>query len=77
MRAIAGAPLRANDHRADHLRATLSTAPDGNLVATPFPRQDSAMLSLLSEADCLLLRPPHASAAALGDAVEIILLKLT
>jgi molybdopterin molybdotransferase len=77
MRAIAGAPLRANDHRADHLRATLSTAPDGTLVATPFTRQDSAMLSLLSEADCLLLRPPHATAAALGDAVEIILLKLT
>jgi molybdopterin molybdotransferase len=73
--AIAGAPLRPNDHRADHLRAALSTGPDGTLIATPFPRQDSAMLSLLSQADCLLLRPPHARAAAQGEAVEIILLQ--
>jgi molybdopterin molybdotransferase len=75
MSAIARAPLRANDHRADHLRATLSRTSDGTLVATPFPRQDSAMLSLLTQADCLLLRPPHAPAAARGDVVEIISLR--
>jgi molybdopterin molybdotransferase len=72
--ARAGAPLRANDHRADHLRASLSHAPDGQLVATPFPKQDSAMLSLLSQAECLILRPPHAAPVEPGAPIEIILL---
>src|SRR4051794_23629914 len=35
--AVAGAALRANDHRADHLRATVSTDSQGRIVATPFP----------------------------------------
>ena len=40
--ALAGAPIRANDHRADHLRATLRQNDSGALEATPFARQDSA-----------------------------------
>jgi molybdopterin molybdotransferase len=72
--AVAGAAIKANDHRADHLRATLSWDAAGRLVATPFPRQDSAMLSLLSEADCLVLRAAHAPALGAGEAVEVILL---
>ena len=55
--ASAGAALRANDHRADHLRATLA-GEDGALVATAFARQDSGQLSVLAAADCLILRPP-------------------
>jgi molybdopterin molybdotransferase len=70
--ARAGAPIRANDHRADHLRATLGRDPDGSLVATPFPKQDSAMLSLLSQAECLILRPPHAAPVEPGAPIEII-----
>jgi molybdopterin molybdotransferase len=73
--AFAGAKLRANDHRADHLRATLSRDSAGHLVATPFPRQDSGMLSLLAQAQCLVLRAPHAPAIEAGDPVEIILLE--
>ncbi len=61
-----------NDGRADHLRATLATGPDGLLVATPFPRQDSGMLSLLARADCLVLRAPHAPALPAGAEVEVI-----
>ncbi len=67
-----GEPLKANDHRADHLRARLSTAPDGTLVATAFGRQDSAMLRLLAESDALILRPPHAPALVAGAEVPII-----
>ncbi len=72
--AIAGAPLRANDHRADFLRATLSRNDAGRLTATPFSRQDSAMLTVLSAADCLLLRAPYAEAADVGAEVQIIML---
>jgi molybdopterin molybdotransferase len=70
--ALAGAALRANDHRADHLRATLSRNDAGHLVATPFERQDSGMLTVLSRADCLIVRAPNAHAASKGEPVQVI-----
>ena len=68
-----GAALKANDGRADHLRATLRYE-DGGPVATPFPIQDSGMLATLTHADVLILREPHAPAAVAGDSVSVILL---
>lgn len=65
-------PLAANDHRADHLRAALSTDPAGALVATPFDRQDSSLLQLLAQADCLILRAPHAPALPAGSMVQVL-----
>lgn len=70
--AVLGSDLGPNDRRQDYLRAKLSRAADGTLVATPFGRQDSSMLARLAEADCLVVRPPEASAAAKGERVEII-----
>ena len=67
-----GAALPENDRRADHLRARLAPGEDGVPVATAFMRQDSALLRLFADADALILRAPHAPAAAAGDAVEII-----
>jgi molybdopterin molybdotransferase len=67
-----GAPVAANDHRADHLRAALRTEADGTLVATPFPRQDSAMLRALAEAGCLVLRARHAPALPEGAPVPVL-----
>jgi molybdopterin molybdotransferase len=69
---IAGAPLAANDGRADHLRATLHTDDAGQLVATPFPVQDSAMLKRLAHADALILRAPHAPALPAGAPIAMI-----
>jgi molybdopterin molybdotransferase len=71
-RAILGAPLKANDHRADHLRATIATGEGGAPVATPFPLQDSAMLRRLALADALILRAPHAPALPAGAEVSVI-----
>jgi molybdopterin molybdotransferase len=71
-RAVLGAALAQNDGRADHLRAELAAGPGGLLVATPFPRQDSGMLSLLARADGLILRAPHAAALPVGAEVEVI-----
>jgi len=70
--AITGTALRANDHRADHLRATIRTDPDGRIIATPFPVQDSAMLRRLALADALILRAPNAPALAEGSEVTAI-----
>ena len=55
-----------------YLRATLARDAEGGLVATPFGKQDSSMLSRLARADCLIVRAPHAPAAAAGSRVEIV-----
>ncbi len=70
--ALLGAPLKQNDHRADHLRATISVDSAGRIVVTPFPVQDSAMLRRLAQADALILREPHALALQEGAEVGII-----
>jgi molybdopterin molybdotransferase len=67
-----GAPLRANDHRADFLRGRLHRDEAGNLIATAFEKQDSAMLKLLANAEALILRDPHAPAIGAGATVEVI-----
>ena len=74
--ALLGADLPENDERADYLRARLSRSPRGALVATPFPAQDSSMTRLLAEADCLVLRAPHAPQAAAGSPCVILKLPL-
>jgi molybdopterin molybdotransferase len=71
-RAVLGRALKANDERQDYLRATLARREDGSLVATPFPQQDSSMLVPLAAADCLVVRPPFAPAAADGTACEFV-----
>ncbi len=76
VRARLGAPLRANDHRADFLRGRLSAGEDGGPIATAFERQDSAMMKLLADADALILRAPHAPALEAGADVEAIRLDL-
>lgn len=70
--AVLGAALKANDKRADHLRAMVSTDPAGRIVVTPFPVQDSAMLRRLAHADALILRAPHAPPLLEGAEVSII-----
>ncbi|GBR01672.1 molybdopterin molybdenumtransferase MoeA [Gluconacetobacter liquefaciens] len=67
-----GGDLPENDRRADYLRATLSRAPDGGLIATAFSRQDSAMLHILARSEALIMRPPHASPARAGEPCRII-----
>ncbi|HQT75123.1 MAG: molybdopterin molybdenumtransferase MoeA [Acidiphilium sp. 37-67-22] len=64
--------LAANDHRADHLRARLARDEAGGWSVTPFPVQDSAMLSRLAQADALLLRAPKAPAEPEGAIVRVI-----
>lgn len=65
-------PMNANDERQDYVRALLSREEDGTPIAEPFTRQDSSMGSLLAGASCLIVRPPHAPAAAAGDWVDIV-----
>ncbi|MHA1190123.1 MAG: molybdopterin molybdotransferase MoeA [Alphaproteobacteria bacterium] len=73
------APLPANDHRQDYLRAQIiggnSREPHFRIPKLmPASRQDSAMMATLATADALIIRPPHASAAETGDFVDYLLL---
>lgn len=70
--ALLGADMAANARRQDYLRATLAEDAEGGLVATPLPVQDSSMLSALAHAGGLLVRPPHAPAAATGTVVRVV-----
>ena len=73
--AMAGGDLAENDRREDYLRATLRQDADGRLLASAFGRQDSSMLRLLSDADCLIVRPPLAPALKAGETVPILRLR--
>ncbi len=70
-----GRSLMANDRRQDYLRAVLSRTPSGDLVATPFDQQDSSMMKLLANSDCLIIRAPHAEALDVGSDVDIVLFR--
>ena len=66
-----GQPVAENGPRQDHMRARLESV-GGVLTAFPFSSQDSARLSILSAADCLIIRKPHASECAKGEIVQAI-----
>ena len=72
---VLGCDLKQNDERADYMRAALELRADGTAVATPFPVQDSSMLVPLAAADCLVVREPHAPAAAAGSPCAFVKLQ--
>ena len=70
--ATLGGDLPENDARQDHIRARLATRRGELPAAIPLPLQDSSMLGVLANADCLIVRPPHAPAAKAGEPCRII-----
>ena len=70
--AILGVNLKKNDRRQDYLRATLSKRRNGDLLVTPFKKQDSSMLATFTKADCLIVRKPFAPNTKKGARVPII-----
>lgn len=70
--AVLGRDLPANDIRQDYLRARLDIDSQGQLRATPVDHQDSSLMANLAKADALIIRPPHAPAAAKGTSVSIL-----
>ena len=72
LKARLAAPLAENDQRQDYLRALYHLDDNGDAIVDIFERQDSSMLALLNDANCLLIRPPHAPALAAGCKVNIL-----
>ena len=70
-RARLAAPLDPNGPRAHYMRARVEDDGDG-WRCTPLPLQDSSLVSVLAQANALLVRPPHDPARAAGDAIMFI-----
>ena len=71
LRATLGTDVGPTGNRTHYMRARL-TAGEGGPVVTPFDRQDSALLSILSEATALLIRPVNDIARPAGSAVTYL-----
>ncbi|MBB4954663.1 molybdopterin molybdotransferase [Agrobacterium vitis] len=67
--------LPANDQRQDYLRARIVRDENGMRVAERFAKQDSSMMSVLANADGLIIRPPHASELPAGEECPFLLLR--
>jgi molybdopterin molybdotransferase len=68
-RARLGCDVEANGPRAHYMRAVLS---DDLATVTPFDRQDSSLLSILTQANALLIRPIGDAARKAGEKVEYL-----
>lgn len=70
--AVLGDAAPANDGRQDYLRATLAPSSTGLPAAKPLKAQDSSLLKVLAQAQCLVIRAPYAPAGKAGDPCQII-----
>ena len=71
-RARLATDLPANGPRTHYMRARLANTPDGLPMITPFGSQDSALLSILTEADALLIRPVNDGARQMGEVMDYL-----
>lgn len=69
--ALLAVDLPANGPRAHYMRARLGPA-GGLPMITPFDRQDSALLSILGQAEALLIRPVADPARSTGSMVDYL-----
>lgn len=69
--AIMDCDLPKNDQREEYMRAIMRKK-DGVIFVTPFKKQDSSIITLYAQANCLLVRPAHAKASSAGTPCEII-----
>jgi molybdopterin molybdotransferase len=71
IRTIAATDLDANGERTHYMRATLDVQGSQTLVR-PVRSQDSSLLSPLSSADCLIVRPVGAPAVVAGQTIDVL-----
>jgi molybdopterin molybdotransferase len=75
LRARLAADVEGNGPRAHYMRARLSDGEEGRIV-TAFDRQDSSLLTVLSEANALVLRPADDGPRRAGEMVTVLPLTL-
>jgi molybdopterin molybdotransferase len=67
--------LQANGNRAEYMRAHAIIDESGQFTVTPFPKQDSSLITPFTKTNCLLVRAVDAKAAKPGHPVHIFLIK--
>jgi molybdopterin molybdotransferase len=67
-----GAAVEANGPRQHYMRSVSKRGASGLIQVNPLPFQHSSLITPLAQADCLLIRPPHAPPAAAGSIVSIL-----
>lgn len=77
IRAVLGGAVKANGARQEFMRAVFSHNENGQLVATPYDKQDSAMLANLAHCEGFILRPVNAPALDKGDETNVIYVRDT
>jgi molybdopterin molybdotransferase len=65
-------PLPQTGPREHWMRAAREIDAEGRLIVTPFPDQDSSLVTVFARADALLRRPAGAAPLAAGDLVETL-----
>ena len=70
--AVLASDLPENDNRQDYLRARIIGMQDGHPLVDAFGKQDSSMLRILSDAQCLIVRDAHAPAAKAGEMCRLL-----
>jgi len=75
LRARLAAPAPAAGPREHWMRARLDVGADGVLQATPFPDQESSLVTVFAQADALVRRPAGSPAGAVGEIVEALRLE--
>jgi len=64
-------PLPANGPRQHYMRGKFADAGGVRMVA-PVPSQDSSLTAALADADCMIVRPPNAPPAPVGETVAVL-----
>ncbi|POO57499.1 molybdopterin molybdotransferase MoeA [Agrobacterium rosae] len=67
--------LKANDIRQDYLRARIIGYENGQPVVEAFSKQDSAMMKIMAQSDCLILRAPFAGELEAGGECVVVRLR--
>ena len=65
--------VSSNGPRAVFARAFAELDEQGKLQVTPFPRQDSSLLTPFAKANCFIHIPPNHTGSQSGDLIEIVL----
>jgi len=66
------APISSNGPRETYLRAFAKISKTGQLEVTPFPRQDSSLLTPLTQANVLIRLPKESGPWDSGDMIDIL-----
>jgi molybdopterin molybdotransferase len=66
------AALPPTGPREHWMRAVRAIDAEGRVRVTPFPDQDSSLIGVFAQADCLIVRPAGAPAAEAGEVVSLL-----